>query len=65
MDIQSAIKKVIERQDLSADEMNAVMRIIMTGEAMVVKVLTNRGVHRGLAGIRRHVTALALDPHPR
>jgi anthranilate phosphoribosyltransferase len=32
MDIQTAIKKVIAYEDLSGDEMNSVMRQIMTGE---------------------------------
>lgn len=32
MDIQTAIKKVIAREDLSGDEMNSVMQQIMTGE---------------------------------
>ncbi len=33
MDMQTAIKTVTERKDLSHDEMTAVMRLIMTGEA--------------------------------
>jgi len=33
MNMQSAIKKVLERSNLSSDEMTAVMRLIMTGEA--------------------------------
>ncbi len=33
MDIQTAIGKVVERQDLSTDDMKAVMRTIMQGEA--------------------------------
>ncbi len=33
MDMQAAIRTVTERRDLSADEMAAVMRTIMTGEA--------------------------------
>jgi len=33
MDMQSAIKKVLERNNLTSDEMTAVMRLIMTGEA--------------------------------
>ncbi|TDT40279.1 anthranilate phosphoribosyltransferase [Halospina denitrificans] len=33
MDIKTAIAKVAERQDLTTDEMKAVMRIIMQGEA--------------------------------
>ena len=33
MDIQQAIKSVIEHQDLSRDNMTAVMQQIMTGEA--------------------------------
>jgi len=33
MDIQTAIAKVAERQDLSTDDMKAVMRTIMQGEA--------------------------------
>ena len=38
MDMQTAIKTVIARQDLSADEMNEVMRIIMTGEATPAQI---------------------------
>lgn len=38
MDIQTAIKRVIERQDLSAEEMAAVMRGIMTGEATPAQI---------------------------
>jgi hypothetical protein len=33
MDMPSAIKAVTERRDLSAEDMRAVMRLIMTGEA--------------------------------
>lgn len=38
MDMQAAIKTVIAGQDLSADEMNDVMRIIMTGEATAAQI---------------------------
>ena len=38
MDMQSAIKAVTERRDLSADEMRAVMRLIMTGEATAAQI---------------------------
>ena len=38
MDMQSAIKSVLERKDLTADEMNNVMRIIMTGEATPAQI---------------------------
>lgn len=38
MNIQSAIQRVIDKQDLSADEMNQVMRIIMTGEATSAQI---------------------------
>ncbi len=38
MDMQAAIKTVLARQDLSADEMNSVMRIIMTGEATPAQI---------------------------
>lgn len=38
MDMQSAIKTVLARKDLSADEMNNVMRIIMTGEATPAQI---------------------------
>jgi len=38
MDMQSAIKTVLARQDLTADEMNSVMRIIMTGEATPAQI---------------------------
>lgn len=38
MDMQAAIKTVLARQDLSANEMNDVMRIIMTGEATPAQI---------------------------
>lgn len=38
MDMQSAIKKVLARENLSADEMTKVMRIIMTGEATQAQI---------------------------
>jgi anthranilate phosphoribosyltransferase len=38
MDMQAAIKTVLERKDLTADEMNNVMRIIMTGEATPAQI---------------------------
>jgi len=38
MDMQTAIKKVLVSQDLTADEMNDVMRIIMTGEATPAQI---------------------------
>lgn len=38
MNIQSAIQRVVDKQDLSADEMNQVMRIIMTGEATPAQI---------------------------
>ena len=38
MDMQSAIKAVTEHQDLSADDMASVMRLIMTGEATPAQV---------------------------
>ncbi|MCK4865916.1 MAG: anthranilate phosphoribosyltransferase [Gammaproteobacteria bacterium] len=38
MDMQAAIKTVLARKDLSADEMNNVMRIIMTGEATPAQI---------------------------
>jgi anthranilate phosphoribosyltransferase len=38
MNIQQAIAAVIERRDLSADEMTAVMRQIMTGEATPAQI---------------------------
>lgn len=38
MDIQSAIKAVIARQDLSGEDMNAVMRQIMTGECTPAQI---------------------------
>lgn len=38
MDMQTAIKTVLARQDLTADEMNNVMRIIMTGEATPAQI---------------------------
>ena len=36
--MQAAIKTVLSRQDLTADEMNDVMRIIMTGEATPAQI---------------------------
>lgn len=38
MDMQNAIKAVTEKQDLSAEEMTAVMRLIMTGEATPAQI---------------------------
>ena len=38
MDMQQAIRAVIERRDLSRDEMQAVMRTIMTGEATPAQI---------------------------
>lgn len=38
MDIQTAIKHVIARKDLTADEMTAVMRAIMTGECTPAQI---------------------------
>ena len=38
MNMQAAIKKVIEQQNLSAEEMNDVMRLIMTGEATPAQI---------------------------
>jgi len=38
MDMQSAIRAVTEGRDLSADEMTAVMRLIMTGEATAAQI---------------------------
>ena len=38
MNMQAAIKTVLARKDLSADEMNNVMRIIMTGEATPAQI---------------------------
>ena len=38
MDMQTAIKTVLSRKDLTADEMNNVMRIIMTGEATPAQI---------------------------
>lgn len=38
MDMQAAIRAVTERHDLSADEMTAVMRTIMTGEATPAQI---------------------------
>ena len=38
MDMQAAIRAVTERRDLSADEMTAVMRTIMTGEATPAQI---------------------------
>lgn len=38
MDMQEAIKAVTEHQDLSADDMTSVMRLIMTGEATPAQV---------------------------
>ncbi|HKK15696.1 MAG TPA: anthranilate phosphoribosyltransferase, partial [Gammaproteobacteria bacterium] len=38
MDIQTAIKHVIARKDLTADEMTTVMRAIMTGECTPAQI---------------------------
>ena len=38
MDMQAAIKTVLARKDLTAEEMNNVMRIIMTGEATPAQI---------------------------
>ena len=38
MDMQSAIKTVLSGKDLTADEMNQVMKIIMTGEATPAQI---------------------------
>ena len=38
MDMQSAIKAVTEKQDLSAEDMTSVMRTIMTGEATQAQI---------------------------
>lgn len=38
MDMQGAIKAVIEKQNLSLEEMKAVMRLIMTGEATPAQI---------------------------
>ena len=38
MDMQSAIRAVTERKDLNADQMRAVMRLIMTGEATQAQI---------------------------
>ncbi len=38
MDMQAAIAAVIERQDLSAADMQAVMRLIMTGQATAAQI---------------------------
>lgn len=38
MDMQAAIRAVTEKRDLDADEMTAVMRIIMTGEATPAQI---------------------------
>lgn len=38
MDMQGAIKAVTEKQDLSAEDMTTVMRIIMTGEATPAQI---------------------------
>src|SRR3990167_7026244 len=38
MDIQTAIRAVVERQDLTAEQMRAVMRAIMTGSATPAQI---------------------------
>jgi len=38
VDMQTAIRKVTEKQDLSDDEMTAVMRLIMTGQATAAQI---------------------------
>jgi len=38
MDMQSAIRSVLDKQDLSRDDMTSVMRLIMTGEATPAQI---------------------------
>ena len=38
MDMPTAIAAVIEHQDLSASDMQAVMRLIMTGQATAAQI---------------------------
>jgi len=38
MDMQTAIRNVLDKQDLSRDDMTAVMRLIMTGEATPAQI---------------------------
>ena len=38
MDMQAAIKAVTEQQDLSSEQMQQVMRTIMTGEATPAQI---------------------------
>jgi len=38
MNIQSAIQRTLDKEDLTSDEMNQVMRIIMTGEATPAQI---------------------------
>ena len=38
MDMQAAIAAVIERRDLNAEDMQAVMRLIMTGQATAAQI---------------------------
>ena len=38
MDMQTAIQSVIDRRDLSSEDMRAVMRLIMTGEATAAQI---------------------------
>ncbi len=38
MDMQSAIRSVLDKQDLSRDDMTSVMRLIMTGEATSAQI---------------------------
>ena len=38
MDMPSAIRAVIERRDLTGDEMREVMRLIMTGQATPAQI---------------------------
>jgi len=38
MDMQSAIRRVLDKQDLSRDDMTSIMRLIMTGEATPAQI---------------------------
>ena len=71
MNIQAAIQSVLDKKDLSSDEMNQVMKIIMTGEAtpaqiggfligLRMKGETSEEIAGAASTMRRH--AVFIDP---
>ncbi len=75
MDIRTAIKRVTERQDLTADEMSGVMRDIMSGKTSAAQIaaflvgLQMKGIKAdellgGAKVMRELVTPVKVSPHP-